>query len=255
MNWTSQDEEKLLYLKDEKKLTYKLIAAELDTTVSSVKHKYIRLKQAANADEHHHPIEKTEQVKRVLGSATFNSTPFILEAHAGWGNLTQVYSEYGVVQALEIDEKKVDHIIANGTGRIFARKCDSMREFHNTLYRGHKYEVIDLDPYGFPSRYFPHVFELITDGYLFVTFPKMGVQQINKITKEHYRIFWGMTLDDKEFQEHFIHKKMKDYGLMSFRRVDLIDTVELPRMFRFAYRVRKESALDLVDLKVKGVNC
>jgi hypothetical protein len=63
-----------------------------------------------------------------------------------------------------------------------------------------------------------------------------------------------MTLEDKERQEELIHKKMKDYAFRSFRDLELIDSVDLGRMFRFAYKVKKESALDLVGLKVKGVN-
>lgn len=252
MKWNEELEGRLLKLRDEDELTYKEIAEEFDTTVSSVKHKYIRLKQAANDDKHHHPVEKTEQVYRVLGEQDLGFPITILETNAGWGNLTQEYRKFGVVLAQDIEANKVEHL--KQFSSVVAKRCDSFKEMHRQVYEGMKFDVVDLDPYGFPSRFFPHVFELIEDGHLFVTFPKMGVQQINKITKEHYRVFWGMTLADKDRQEELIHKKIKDYGFQSFRRVELVDSVDLGRMFRFAYKVNKESALTLVDLKVKGKN-
>jgi tRNA G26 N,N-dimethylase Trm1 len=54
-----------------------------------------------------------------------------------------------------------------------------------------RYDVIDIDPYGLPSRLFPYVFGLIDDGLMFMTFPMLGVAQINKITIRHYQAFWG----------------------------------------------------------------
>lgn len=249
--WNDDMEKKLLDMKDVLGKPYKEIATELGTTVSSVKHKYVRLKQALNDDKHHHPTEKVEQIKRVLSGSDL----FILETNAGWGNLTKEYHYYGEVLSHDIDSKKVEYLKSLGYDEFDAVKCDSFNEIHRYIYLGFKFDVIDLDPYGFPSRYFPHVFNLIDDGILFVTFPKMGVQQINKIMKEHYRVFWGITLEDKANQEQLIHARMKDYAFQSLRGLELIDSVDLGRMFRFAYRVKRESALDLVGLKVQGVNC
>ncbi len=255
MNWTKELEDRLIYLREEKKMTYKAIAEELGTTIASVKHKYIRLKQAANDDKHHHPIEKTQQVERILGEPSYTDRLNILETNAGWGNLTDVYLQYGNVVAQDIDGERVEYLINRKEGYpIIAKKCDSFVEIHNQVYKGMKFDVVDLDPYGYPSRFFPHVLELIDDGYLFVTFPKIGVQQINKITTEHLRVFWGLSLDDVDNQEEIIHEKMKDYGMRDYRSVELVDTVDLGRMFRFVYKVKKESALDLVGLKVKGKN-
>lgn len=246
--WDDEKEKRLLFLKDYEKKTYREIASELGTTISSVKHKYIRLNQKSNDDRHHHPTEKIAQIKKVLKERDLS----ILETHAGRGNLSKVYRQYGKVIAHDIDAEKVDYLKALGFDE--AIKCDSLKEIHKYIYHGLKFDVIDLDPYGFPSRFFPHVFNLIEDGILFVTFPKMGVQQINKITKEHYRVFWGMNLSDKMKQESLIHERMKDYAFQSFRDLNLLDSLDLGRMYRFAYKVKRESALDLVGLKVKGVN-
>jgi hypothetical protein len=164
--------------------------------------------------------------------------------------LSKVYHEYGEVLAHDIDANKVAHLNMLGYEDFEAIKCDSFNELYRYLWLKMKFDVIDLDPYGIPSRYFPHVFQLINDGYLFVTFPKLGVQQINKITIEHYRVFWGIALSDKDNYEDMIHAKIKDYGMQSYRSVTLVDSADLGRMYRFAYKVNRESALDLVGLKI-----
>lgn len=244
--WNAENEKELIRLKDESKLPYKEIAERLGTTVSSVKHKYVRLNQANNDDKHHHPVEKIDQIKRILWDSNLN----ILETNAGWGNLSKVYHLYGEVTAHDIDKEKVQYLDGLGFEDFDAVKCDSFKELHRYVYLGFRFDVIDLDPYGFPSRYFPHVFQLIDDGVLFVTFPKMGVQQINKIMVEHYRVFWGIALSDKGHYEELIHKKVADYGMQYYRKVELLDSVDLGRMHRFVYRVKKESALELVGLEV-----
>lgn len=245
--WGEENEKELIKLKDIDHLTYREIADILGTTVSSVKHKYVRLKQSNNDDKHHHPIEKIAQIKRVL----WDSNLSILETNAGWGNLSTTYHLYGDVLAHDIKREKVDYLNAKGFEDFEAVKCDSFKEIHRYIWLGFKFDVIDLDPYGFPSRYFPHVFQLIEEGVLFVTFPKMGVQQINKIMIEHYRVFWGISLADKNDYENIIHKKIADYAMQYYRKAELIDSVDLGRMHRFVYKVKKESALDLVGLHVE----
>lgn len=241
MKWTGEQEEKLLQLKDEHGESYRTIAAAIGTTVSSVKHKYIRLKQAANEHAYHHPKEKTEQIKRVLQAE--EPPLFILETHAGYGNLTEVYRRYGMVTCHDVDAKKIDHLRAKT--KVVATKADSEKEIHKYIYRGMTFDVVDLDPYGFPSRFFPHVFLLLKDGFLFFTFPKMGVQQVNKIMLEHYRVFWDITLNDKDEYAEKIDKRVKDYAMQHFRKVRLLDILDLGRMYRFVYRVEHKSAFEL----------
>ncbi|MCY9434148.1 hypothetical protein [Bacillus haynesii] len=245
--WNEQNENLLMQLREKEKKSHAQIAEILGTTISSVKHKYVRLNQAKNEDKHHHPKEKIEQIDRVLDGGDY----FILETNAGWGNLTKHYKKYAknlIVQ--DIEKKKVEFIKSQNWKSVEPIKCDSFKEIHKYIWSGVKFDVIDVDPYGFPSRYFPHIFQLIDDGYLFITFPKMGVQQINKIMIEHYRVFWGVTLTDKEVYKEKIHRKIEDYALQYYRRVALVDFVDLGRMFRFAYKVKKESALELVNLNV-----
>jgi tRNA G26 N,N-dimethylase Trm1 len=110
--------------------------------------------------------------------------------------------------------------------------------------------VIDVDPYGFPSRYFPTVFGLIDDGVLFLTFPVMGVAQINKITIEHYRVFWDINLSDKDCYTDKIVKKLKDYAFMQKRSIEVLEIKKIDRIYRFAIKVKQESLLKIVGLEV-----
>ena len=43
---------------------------------------------------------------------------------------------------------------------------------------------------------------------------------------------------------------MRDFGMQSYRMVEPTEEIDLGGMFRFAYRVEKRSALDLVGLAV-----
>lgn len=239
--WTKEREEMLLKLRNEGK-SYKEIAEILGTTISSAKHKYLRLNQSRNVDRHHHPKEKIEQIRKILPK---NNTLKILETHAGMGNLTKVYLEYGEVTAHDIDAKKIESLKDIKSDKLTIIKCDSLKQIHRYIYENRVFDVVDLDPYGFPSRFFPHVFNLINDGYLFFTFPKMGVQQINKIMVNHYKVFWDISLQDKDMYIQKIDQQVKRYGLFYFRIAEMIDVTDLDRMYRFAYRVKKESAFKM----------
>lgn len=241
-SWNEENETRLLLLR-EQGLSYSEIAGSLGTTVSSVKHKYIRLKQRDNDDTHHHPTEKIEQLKKCL---SYKAGLSILETNAGWGNLTKYYCLYGDVIAHELNKKKVEYLKSHGWPNLEAVKCDSFKQIHKYVFENRKFDVIDLDPYGFPSRYFPHILQLIDEGVLFVTFPKMGVQQINKITQIHYSVFWDITLDDKENYLEKIHSKIQAYGMQDYRVIEVMDVIELQRVYRIAYKVKKESAFKIV---------
>ena len=250
-NWTDETIEQLIYLKEEKKLTFDEIAKTLGTTLSSVKHKYQRISQKKNNDKYHHPYEKTEQILRLL---TENNLT-ILETHAGWGNITKVYSQFGNVVAQEIDKEKVEHLMNFNCEEINAIKCDSEKEVFNHIALKRRFDVIDIDPYGFPSRFFPHVFKLFNKkGLLFLTFPKMGVAQINKIMIRHYKVFWNIELTDKEIYVEKIAAKLHDFAFMEKRKIEILETLDLGKVYRFAILVEEASMLDLVGLKVKGVN-
>lgn len=244
--WSKNNENLLLALREEKLYSFKVVAQQLGTTEASVKHKYQRLTQTRGDNRYHHPKEKINQLKNILPEVPLR----ILETNAGWGNLTRIYQTYGSVLAQDVDVRRVDFVKEMNLENVVTKHADSFREIHGLIFKGERFDVVDLDPYGMPSRYFPHVFELMQKGWLFVTFPKIGVQKINKITIEHLRVFWGVNLSTiTNFNQH-IHNKIKDFGMQSYRAVEVLDELDLGRLMRFAYKVERRSALELVGLKV-----
>lgn len=240
MKWNEENENTLLRLK-EQGCTTEQIADFLGTTSSSVKHKYTRLKQKNNANSHHHPIEKQQQIQRIL--ERISGDIFVLETHAGKGNLTEVYSLYArEVLAYEIDKEKCEYVNRLGHENVVCHKKDSLKEMHLSIYYNLKFNVIDIDPYGFPSRYFPCVFELIDDGYMFVTFPKYGCAQINKITMHHVKAFYGFDGGkNEEFLECCLNT-LKNQALRTYRSFEVLEVLDLKKVYRVVARIKKENA-------------
>jgi len=195
-----------------------------EKTYRAIRHDIVREKQKNNSNEVHHPNEKIEQIGKVLkGKKNLN----IVELFAGQGNLTKVYEEYAKDNEVECYDKKLK------TG-------DSYLLFHKLIYEKKKYDVIDLDPYGFPNRFFPDIFLLIEDGYMFITMPKPYVNILNGITKQHLTCYYG------EHNPNFdtIIEKIKLYGLCHWREITLIDKVDLGRLWRIAVKVKRVKATE-----------
>lgn len=243
--WDKDKENRVIELR-QLKFSYPQIARELGTTATSVKHKFRRINQSNNNDRYSHPKEKVEQLGRVLPKKYLHT----LELNCGWGNLTKEYQKLGEVLSFDIEQERVDLVNSLAMADVDAHKADSFLEIHRLIYNRLFFDVVDIDPYGLPSRYFPHVLKLIKDGILLVTFPKLGSTQINKITIEHYRVFWGISLKDKENYLNLIHQKVTDFGMQNLRRIKLIECIDIGSVYRIAYSVKKESALTLVGLEV-----
>ena len=243
MIWNKESEKMLLDLKAQGFST-NYIAEVLNTTASSVKHKYTRLQQSNNANSHHHPVEKTQQVEKILRNMAGDI--YVLETHAGYGNLTKVYSLFAKeVLAFETNKDKCKHINDAGHENVVCHRADSLKEMHLSLYHGLKFNVIDIDPYGFPSRYFPDVFELIDDGFIFITFPKYGCAQINNITKLHLKSFYDFDGGDNEDFLNCCISSLKRQALQTYRIFDVIDVLDLKKVYRIAARIKKENAFNL----------
>lgn len=193
-----------------------------DKTYRAIRHDIKRAKLKSNADSHHHPKEKREQIENVLeGKSELN----ILELFAGQGNTTKILGQYGEVQAYD---------------RKYLKTGDSYLVFHRLISEKKTYDVIDLDPYGFPTRFFPDVFLLIEDGYMFITMPKPFVNVLNAMTQTHLTAYFGEGNPPLEkIQERFVL-----YGLCHWRKVEFIDTIDLGRLWRFALRVQKVKATE-----------
>jgi hypothetical protein len=195
-----------------------LFSIDRKTTKSyrALRHEVVRKRQSDNCASTTHPTEKSAQIRSILSGLSGLST---LELFAGNGNLSIVYSEYGSV--LSFDKKL-------GTG-------DSFTEYHRLIADRCKFDVIDIDPYGFPSRFFPDIFLLIENGYLFITCPIPSVNILHDITKTHLQVFYGS--DNPSMEQ--ISERIAEFGLCHWRQVELIDCMKIDRMYRLAYKVMR----------------
>lgn len=184
------------------------------------RHDVVRKKQSENSNEVHHPRKKKQQIKRVLEDRKKYK---IVEYFAGEdGNLSPLYEKYG-------DLEKYDKKLGSG---------DSYKLFHKHIYEGKEFDVIDLDPYGFPNRMFPDIFRLIDKGYMFVTVPKPHVNMKNGIIQQHLKAYYGTdSFDYNELVDNLIQ-----WGLCHWRKVDVVDAVEIDRLWRIALKVKRVKA-------------
>ena len=248
MKWNKSNEATAVKLRSEGK-TYQEIGEVMNTTATSVKHKIRRLSQSSNMDKYKHTKEKTEQLTGILSSISGDDI-HILETHSGFGGMTEQYQKIGSVECYDIDKRRVDHINGLCMDGVTANHGDSEHEIYRLIAYKYTYDIVDIDPYGFPSRYFPHAFSLIKDGVMFLTFPIMGVAQINKITIRHYQAFWGIELSDKNVYIEKIKAKLEDFAFQHKREIEFLDIKKIDRVFRMAIRVKRKSLCDIVGLKV-----
>lgn len=186
------------------------------------RHDVVRAKQSSNSDETHHPHLKKAQILRVLPQQGSKKT---LELFAGRGNLTSLYEQFGDVDAY--DRKYL------GTG-------DSFIVFHRLIHERKTYDVIDIDPYGFPNRFFPDVFLLMSDGYMFLTMPKPYVNILNGITRTHLESYYGEANPSLDV----VLAQYIRWGLCHWRKVEVLDVAECRSIWRIALRVTKVKATE-----------
>ena len=195
-------------------------------TYRAVRHEVVRNCQKNNILSTNHVHEKRTQVDQVLSG---KSDLKILELFSGDGFLTGVLSQYGHV-------KKMDKRL--GTG-------DSFIEYHRLIADKEKFDVVDADPYGFPSRLLPDIFLLIDDGIFFMTIPIPSVNIPNGIFKTHLQCYFG-TDNPNEDQ---ISQKIAEYGLCHWRQITELSCVRMGRMWRFAFDVKKIKSTDYTGVR------
>ena len=200
---------------------------EINKSYRAILHDEIRHKQETNAYKLHHPVQKINQIKSILSE---DSSYKILELFAGQGNLTKVYEQYGSVEAYDKKHLK--------TG-------DSYTLFHKLIHDKKHYDVVDVDPYGFPSRFFPDIFLLMEDSYLFLTFPKPYVNILNGITQTHLASYYGSS--NPAFEE--VIERIANFGICHWRKVVLIDSVDLKSVWRMVFKVIKVKATEYTGVK------
>ena len=216
-------------------------------TYRAIRHDITRAKQKKNADVVHHPYEKINQIKSILSEICGREDLSILELFAGHGNLTKIYSEYGEVLANEYKKSVFEKLVEN-TKDLMLVKCnrvDSFIDFHQLIALKQKFDVIDLDPYGFPNRFFPDIFLLIDKGVLFVTMPKPYVNILNGITAAHLISYYG----EQNPSEQTIIERIVLFGLCHWRKVELISSIDCKSVWRFAFAVEKVKATDYTGVR------
>jgi hypothetical protein len=199
-------------------------------TYRAIRHDVVRQKQSINSSEVHHPNEKITQIEWVMRNLNKQSGHDILELFSGRGNLTEVYKKFGQVTACD---------------RKYCKTGDSFLLFHRMISEKRKFTVVDLDPYGFPTRLFPDIFLLIDDGLLFVTMPKPYVNILNGITQTHLIAYFGKPNPSEET----IIEQIVIWGLCHWRQVELIDSIDCSSVWRFAFSVKKVKATDYTGVK------
>lgn len=213
----------------------------------AIRHDVVRRKQKANDNSVHHPDQKIDQVNRVLSNEGGWRDLSILELFAGHGNLTRIYAEYGEVIANEYKKSVYDRLVEN-TKECMLVQCnrvDSYIDYHYLVSLKQKFDVVDLDPYGFPNRFFPDVFLLIDSGFMFVTMPKPYVNILNGITATHLISYYGK----QNPSEQEIIDRIALWGLCHWREVSLLDRLDLDSVWRFAFEVKKVKATEYTGVR------
>lgn len=216
-------------------------------TYRAIRHDITRLKQRGNANSVHHPDEKIQQIKRVLNENCGWSDLSILELFAGCGNLTRIYAEYGEVLANEYKKSVYDKLLENTKDLMLVRcnRVDSFVDFHYLIGLKQKFDVIDIDPYGFPTRFLPDVFLLIDKGIIFITMPKPYVNILNGITATHLISYFG----EQNPSMKKIVERIVMFGLCHWRKVQLMDSLDCKSIWRFAFSVEKVKATDYTGVR------
>ena len=183
-----------------------------------------RLKQKLNDDDYHHPKEKILQLE---GLAKFLCGS-ILEVFAGKGNLTDFYSKFGSVTSMTKEK------FGNSFDEIYRLRADKK-----------KFNVIDIDSYGYPDKFFPIVFELMQDECLLIfTFPIVGVNCLNGISEQHFYTFYrGIpTIGD-------VIGSISDWGLREWFLSSIADIKKIKRIYRFAFICKRVKATEMCNVR------
>jgi len=192
---------------------------------SAFKHKETRLLQKQNADEYHHPDEKIKQLDNLKSYLKGE----ILEVFAGEGNLTKYYGNFGNVTAM--------------TKETYGSSFDAIYKLRGDR---HKYNVIDIDSYGYPDKFFPVVFEMMRDECLLIfTFPILGVNCLNGITEQHFINFWRSdrpTIGD-------VVGMLTDMALREWYLLQLVNVQKIKRIWRIACMCKRQKATEFCGVR------
>jgi hypothetical protein len=197
----------------------------MDNVMKLAVRKKIHKAQISNKASHHHPIQKLKQLRDLKQYIKGD----ILEIFAGKGNLTKFYKKHGHVTTLTREL----------TG-------DSFHSIYDVRRQRKKFDVIDIDGYGYPDKFFPVVFEMMKPQCLLVfTFPMVGVQCVNGIVEMHYVIFWKSnrpSIGD-------VVGGITDAALREWYLPKLLDVRRIKPMLRFAFLCERKKATELCNVR------
>jgi len=200
-------------------------------TRPSAKHYHIEWRQSRGDDgSGDHAAEKVAQALDAIAGLGV-AAPRVVEFFAGVnGALTGAYNAAGA------DVTLLDRRL--GTG-------DSVRSMHRLLGEGRTFDAVDLDPYGYPTRFLPDVFLLLTDGVLLVTMPKPGANHGNHITWQMLRCYFGVT--DPTLQ--VVLDSLWWCAMGHWREISLLGVLDFGRVWRVALRVRRVKATEFMGVR------
>ena len=190
-------------------------------------------------EKYTHPKEKTEQIKSVLEDRKYFK---ILELFAGEGNLSKVYEEY-LYKGYGNQGKLYSYDIKT-------TKEDSFLLFHKFIYQQEKFDIIDIDPFGYPSKFFPDIFMLIDNGFLFLTFCKPNKVYTSSHLGLHLKCYFGNEcprLDN-------VLTSVKKYSNFHWKDANVMHVLDLPGVWRIAFSVSKVSPVEFSWGKVGDLN-
>ena len=153
----------------------------------------------------------------------------VLEVFAGQGNLTEFYTGCGCRVEAMTKEK-----FGSSFDAIYKLRADRK-----------KYDLIDIDSYGYPDKFFPVVFEMLKDeGTLVFTFPIVGVNCLNGITEQHFYTFYrGIpTIGD-------VVGQITDWGLREWIMTSLVDIQKIKRIYRFVFHCSRKKATEMCNVR------
>lgn len=192
---------------------------------SAESHKKTRKLQKENADKYHHPQEKLSQLEKL----SYFIKGDILEVFAGDGNLSSFYQKRGNLTALTKET----------TG-------DSFKYIYNLRKDRKLYDVIDIDSYGYPDKFFPLVFEMMKEESLLIfTFPIVGVNCLNGIMEQHYISYWR---SDRPTPGD-VTGVLTDMALRNWYLIGLIDLEKIKRIWRFAFMCKSVKATEFCNVR------
>ena len=192
---------------------------------SAKSHKMVRKGQALNAVDYHHPVEKRKQLAKPEIRQYLKGE--ILEVFGGQGNLTKWYKNFGNVTAM------VPEVV------------DSFNEIYVLRGKKKKFDVIDIDGYGYPNRFFPVVFEMMRPECLLVfTFPILGVNCLNGITEQHFYNFYRCKPSIGD-----VVGRITDWALREWIITSLLDVQKIKRIYRFIFLCKKVKATELCNVR------